>query len=289
MDVRTTAPPPPHMEFFPPPRPARGPSRWLAVIRQDRRELTRFWPVIHNMVVQELRLRYHRSFLGFLWTLLHPIMMMVTLSLVFSKLFDMQTGDYAIHLFSGMLPWSFLAASLTECTLCIISNEMLIRKIYVPKLVFPLARVLVNLVTFLLSLGALFLVLIPLGAKFSPALLFLPVAVVLLAMFAAGLGMMVALAHTFFRDCGHLVAVVLQAWYFATPIIYRVTDFSSEYRWRFLLNPAFPFVQMFQSIIRDGEWPQLTTVLVAAAIATVSLGVGYAAFKSHEDKLVFRL
>jgi ABC-2 type transport system permease protein/lipopolysaccharide transport system permease protein len=282
---------PTHAELFPPPRREHGPSRWLQTIRRDRAELVRFWPVIHNMIVQDLRLRYHRSVLGFLWTLLHPVMMMVTLSVVFSMLLKQKSSDhYAIHLFAGMLPWSFFSASLTECTLCIISNEALIRKIYLPKLVFPIARVLVNLTTFVLSLGALFLLLVPLGARFSPALLFLPVVMLLLAAFTLGLGMIVALAHTFFRDCGHLVAVILQAWYFATPIVYRLDPMiPEEYRWRFWLNPAYPFIRMFQSIIREGAWPELTTVLLAAGIAAISLGVGYAAFKSHEEKLVFRL
>src|SRR5690349_5404255 len=104
MDVPTTpaAPPTaPHAEFFPPPRSMRGPSRWLAVLLEERRELVRFWPVLQNMVVQELRVRYQRSVLGFFWTLLHPILMMATLTLVFSQVFRMSRGDYAIHLFAG--------------------------------------------------------------------------------------------------------------------------------------------------------------------------------------------
>lgn len=288
MDVRTSAPVP-HTEFFPPPHRARGPSRWLAVVRQDRAELVRFFPVIQNMVIQELRVRYQRSVLGFFWTLLHPILMMSILAMVFSQLFKTAVKDYAIFLFAGMVPWNFLAASLNDCAFCIIQNEGLIRKIYLPKLVFPLAKVLTNLTTFLLSLGALFIMLKPLGAPISWSLLFLPVAIALFALFALGLGMIVAVANTFFRDCGHLVSVFLQAWYFATPIVYEMSMMPEEVRWRFSLNPAFPFIRMFQVILRDGQFPQLTTVLVAAGIAAASLGIGYAAFKSHEDKLVFRL
>ena len=162
MDVRTgTAVP--HTEFFPPPRPRRGPSRWLAALRQERAELFRFWPVIQNMVIQELRVRYHRSFLGFLWTLLNPILMMTILAMVFSQLFRSAIQDYAIYLFAGMVPWTFLASSLNDFAFCIISNEGLIRKIYLPKTVFPIAKVLTNLTTFILSLGALFLLMKPLA------------------------------------------------------------------------------------------------------------------------------
>jgi ABC-2 type transport system permease protein/lipopolysaccharide transport system permease protein len=242
------------------------------------------------MVVQELRVRYQRSFLGFVWTLLNPILMMTTLALVFSKLFKSDNpASYAIYLFAGLVPWGFLSGSLNECAVCIINNENLIKKIYLPKLVFPLAKTLINLTTCLLSMAALFLLMLPLGAKFSPALLALPLAIGLLFAFTLGLSLIVATANTFYRDCGHLVSVVLQAWYFVTPIIYHDYLLDEPERWKFWLNPAYPFLQIFQTIISDGAWPHLTTICIAAGIATVSLGIGYAVFKSQEDKLVFRL
>jgi ABC-2 type transport system permease protein/lipopolysaccharide transport system permease protein len=288
MDVQTT-PTVPHAEYFPPPHSPRGPSRWLAAVVEEGRELVRFWPVVQNMVVQELRVRYQRSMLGFLWTLLNPILMMATLTLVFSQLFEMPRGDYALFLFAGMVPWGFLSAGLSDCAFCIISNEGLIRKIYLPKLIFPLSRVLINLTTFILSMTALFLLLGPLGARFTLPMVLLPAVIALFFAFVLGLGMIVATLNTFYRDCGHLVAVVLQAWYFATPIIYYKSRLPADAQWRFWLNPAYPFIQLFQDIIKDGTWPYLHTFMIAAAIAAASLGIGYAAFKCNEDKLVFRL
>ena len=157
MDVRTSrADVPQHAEVFPPPRRARGPSRWVGAGPPG---TARSWSgsgrSIQNMVVQELRVRYQRSFLGFLWTLLNPILMMTMLALVFSQLFKMKAGNYAVYLFAGMVPWNFLSAAMNDFAFCIILNEGLIRKIYLPKLVFPLAKLLVNLTTFLLSLVAL--------------------------------------------------------------------------------------------------------------------------------------
>jgi ABC-type polysaccharide/polyol phosphate export permease len=284
-----THPTPPHAEFFPPAPSPRAPAWWAAALADDARQLARFWPVVRNMVVQELRVRYQRSMLGFVWTLLNPILMMATLTLVFSQLFRQDYRTYARHLFAGMVPWGLLAACLNECAFCIIQNEGLIRKIFLPKLIFPLTRVLINLTTFVLSMAALFLLLIPLGAQFSLPMLLLPAVIVLFTAFSMGLGLVVATMNTFYRDCGHLVSVFLQAWYFATPIIYDERDFTAVVQRRFWLNPAYPFVRLFETIIRDGAWPDLTTSLVAAGLATVSLGVGYAAFKCHEDKLVFRL
>jgi len=242
------------------------------------------------MVAQELRVRYQRSVLGFLWTLISPIMMMATLTMVFSQVFNKTDWkEYAIYLFAGQVPWSMFGACLTDCSTCIVANEGLIRKIYLPKLIFPLSKVLLNLTTFVLSLTALYVLIGLIGAQFTTAMVLLPVVVVLFAMFALGLGLVLAVANTFYRDTGHLISVILQAWYFATPIIWGDGGLKPALESRCWLNPAFPFIRMFQLIIRDGQWPTLALFLVAAGIATVSLGIGYATFKSHEDKLVFRL
>ncbi len=291
-----TSPSIPHAEYFPRPGSSRGPGHWWGVLRGDARELTKFWPVVQNMVSQDLRIRYHRSVLGFFWSLLNPILMMATLTCVFSQVFGLlDWKDYGIYLFAGMIPWTLFAGSLGDCSNCIVHSEGLIRKIYIPKLVFPIAKVLINLTTFVLSMVALYCLVALFGAKITPAMLMLPVVTVLFASFALGLGLVLAVANTFFRDTSHLVIVILQAWYFATPIIWGHSGpggrggLTPAIEARCWLNPAFPFVRMFQLIIRDGQWPTLTLFLAAAGIASVSLGIGYVTFKIHENKLVFRL
>jgi ABC-type polysaccharide/polyol phosphate export permease len=276
-----------HAEFFPPSPSPRGPNVWLKRLRDDRRELVQFWPVVQNMVVQELRVRYQRSFLGFVWTLLNPILMMAILSWVFSNIVN-DIENYPLFLFAGMVPWGFFSVSLNDCAFSIIQNEGLIRKIYLPKMVFPLVRVLISLVTFVLSLGALFLLLWPLGARPSFAFLLLPVAIGLLAVFTMGLGLIAATLNTFYRDCGHLIGVALQAWYFATPILFPIEQFGTA-QWRLRLNPTFCFIEIFHDILYTGCAPRIGLVASAAVIAAMTMGIGYAIFKSQEDKMVFRL
>jgi homopolymeric O-antigen transport system permease protein len=288
MDVRTTATVKvPHDEFFPPP-PAPRERVWWDRMVADRQELVRFWPVTWNMVVQELRVRYQRSLLGFFWSLLNPLLMLATLSLVFSSL-NKEIEHYPVFLLAGMVPWTFMSVALNECATCIIVNESLIRKIYLPKLIFPLARVLIGLATLVFSLAALFVIAGPLGARPSWSLICLPLAVGLFAIFTLGLGLIVATANTFYRDCGHLVSVFLQAWYFVTPILYAIDTFPERWRWLFKLNPAFYFIEVFHDILFAAQWPRLGLLATAAAIAATTLGIGYAIFKSQEDKMVFRL
>ena len=171
----------------------------------------------------------------------------------------------------------------------IVANENLIRKIYLPKLIFPLARVLVNLTTFTFSLLALYILAYLFGASFSKSMVLLPVITLLFATFALGLGLILAVANTFYRDIGHLIGVLLQAWYFATPIIWGQTDMTPALQARCWLNPAYPFIRIYQLIIYAAEWPTSDLFLAATFIAMVSLGIGYVTFKLHENKLVFRL
>jgi ABC-2 type transport system permease protein/lipopolysaccharide transport system permease protein len=140
-----------------------------------------------------------------------------------------------------------------------------------------------------LSMGSLFVLMIPLGARFSLPMVMLPVAIVLFAVFTLGLGMVLSVVNTFYRDAGHLISVVVQAWYFLTPIMYPEAQLPAEIRWRFWLNPVYPFIRVFQLIVSEGEWPGGMLLLVTAGLASVSLGVGYAVFKTYEDKLIFRL
>ena len=118
MDVRTSAGVKvPHAEFFPPPPSPRGPSLWLARLDDDRRQLVRFWPVVQNMVVQELRVRYQRSILGFVWTLLNPLLMMVTLVVGLLAICSRASRTTRSSCSPGMVPWSFLSTSLNDCAM----------------------------------------------------------------------------------------------------------------------------------------------------------------------------
>lgn len=279
------------LDLFPAPGPSSPirPLAWIVGLRDELWELYRYRGVLQDMVVQELRVRYQRSMLGFVWTLVNPILMMTTLTLVFSQLFQVTAKSYAVYLFSGMVPWALLSGILNESAVCFINNEGLIRRIYLPKLIFPLARVLINLVTFTLSMSALFLLMQLLGVTFGWSVLLLPIPVLLFTVFALGLALALSIANTFFRDVGHLVSVFLQAWYFFTPIIYEVRLIPAEHRWRFWLNPAYPFIQMFQDVIHKGQVPPPAVILAGSGLALVSLGIGYGVFKWCEDRLVFRL
>ncbi len=254
-------------------------------------EVWSFREVIKNFVSQDLKVKYRRSTLGFVWSLLNPLLQMTVISIVFSLLFRMETG-YALYVLSGILPWSFFATSMDGCAMSIVSAESMIRRQYFPKLVFPLSFVLQNLITFVLSLTVLMITLGPLpfvGLKFSAALLILPLSFVCIVSVAIGLGAIVAVITVFFRDVQHLITVFLSAWFYLTPVIYPLEKMPHRYQYFFKLNPMFGIIEMFHRPIYYATLPTMLEMTSAILVAAVSLTVGLYVFWRYEDSLIFAL
>jgi len=254
-------------------------------------EVWGFREVIKNFVSQDLKVKYRRSALGFVWSLLNPLLQMTVISVVFSLLFRMES-HYALFVLSGVLPWSFFATSMDGCAMSIVSSESMIRRQYFPKLVFPLSFVLQNLITFVLSLTVLLITLGPLpfvGLKFTAALLILPLSFMCIVCVAIGLGAIVAVITVFFRDVQHLITVFLSAWFYLTPVIYRLEQMPHRYQYFFKLNPMFGVIEMFHRPIYDATLPTALELTSAILTAAVSLTVGLYIFWRYEDSLIFAL
>ncbi|MDX2074369.1 MAG: ABC transporter permease [Alphaproteobacteria bacterium] len=245
--------------------------------------------VVGQLVRQQLILRYRRTVFGFLWTLINPLMMMTITAVVFSNLFKTDLKTFAVFMFAGMVPWNCFSSIVTQSASSFILNEGLIRKIYLPKIIFPLSISLGILIDSLLSLAALFVIIFIMGGTASWALLFLPVAYVLLFVFSFGIALFMAVMTVFLRDLQHVITIALQALFFLTPIIYDKTAVVGRLGAVLDLNPLAVFVALFRAPIRYGVMPDSTTIFVACGLALVSLAVSMAIFLAQEKKIVFRL
>jgi len=283
------------------------------------RELWRFREVIKNFVAQDLKVKYRRSALGFLWSLMNPLLQMIVLSTVFSLMFKIP--NFTLYILSGVVCWSFFSTSVDGCAVSIIGAEGMLKRQYFPKLVFPLAKVVENLVTFVLSLTALLLVAGPFcGFKLTTALAVLPLSFACMVCFTLGVGAIAAVATVHFRDMQHLITVFLSALFYLTPVIYPLDDkthppdskqavsatstadadptgraqiakgpIPDEYRRYFKLNPLFSLLAMFQRPIYDGMLPTRSETTTAVGVALASLAAGLLVFRRFEDGLIFRL
>jgi ABC-type polysaccharide/polyol phosphate export permease len=252
-------------------------------------ELISSHPILLQLVNQQLVLRYRRTFLGYFWTLVNPLMMMSVMAIVFSTLFKVDLKTFAIFLFAAMIPWNFFNAVVTQSGMAFINNEGLIKKIYLPKALFPLSIALASLIDSFLSFIALFIFIIALGGGLTWALLFLPISFVLLFFFAIGIGLVMSIATVFFRDLQYVIIIAMQGFFFLTPILYKPDSLAGKVAWLVSLNPVTPFIQLFRAPLVEGILPSASVILQAIIIATISMLIGLFIFLREEKNIVFRL
>jgi ABC-type polysaccharide/polyol phosphate export permease len=191
-----------------------------------------------------------------------------------------------------MIPWQFFDAVLKQGSRSIIRNQSLIRKIYIPKLVFPVADIGNELFNLLFSLCAMFLLLQLIGAGIHIQLVLLPLALFCLTLFSLGITLLLMVLTTFYRDVEHMIDVLLRLLYFLSPILWETERFAGR-AWYFdaviKLNPMTYMLGPFHSIFRYGQWPPLNTWIVAVSLALISSICGYVVYKRYENKLIFRI
>jgi len=249
----------------------------------------RYKHLLRLMVKRDFVARYRKSVLGVLWSLLHPLMMMLVLTAVFSFLFDRQIENFPVYLLSGLIIYEFINESTTTSMTSIISNEGIIKKVYVPKYIFPLSKVISSLIQLGFSCLALVVVMIITGAPFKITMLLIPIPILYTFIFAFGVAMMLAAMAVFFRDLTYLYSVLMRMLMFLTPIIYPVEILPEHLRPFMGLNPIFQFIDYFRDLVLHGTIPGVWDNVVCLSFAMVALCIGIYAFISRQDKFILYL
>lgn len=233
-----------------------------------------------------VELRYKKSYLGLFWSLLNPLLTMLVLTMVFSKIFHNQIENYPVYLMCGRLLFEFNAEATKAAMNSIVANAGLIKKVYVPKYVFPLAGVLASMVNMLFSFLALLLVMLAMGAAvhWTMLLSWLPVAYILV--FSTGLGLLLAAANVFFRDIRHLYGVFLTLWMYLTPVFYPVGAVPGGVGRIIGLNPLYHFISMFRDVVMYGKLPGMAENAWCLAASLSFLALGLVSFKKVQDKFI---
>jgi ABC-type polysaccharide/polyol phosphate export permease len=245
--------------------------------------------VLSHLVAQQLILRYRRTALGYVWTLINPLLMMSVMAVVFSTLFKADLKTFAVSLFAAMIPWNFFSSVVTQSGSSFINNEGLIKKIYIPKVIFPLSIAFALLIDSLLSFLALFAIILALGGTLSWSLLFLPISFLLLFLFAMGIGLIMSIATVFFRDLQHVILIAMQGLFFLTPILYKHDALAGKVAWLVGMNPVTPFIALFRVPLIEATLPSGSVLLQTAAISASAMAIGLFVFLRQEKKIVFRL
>jgi homopolymeric O-antigen transport system permease protein len=250
------------------------PGRWLSL---DLRDLWAHRDLFFFMVGRDVKVRYKQTALGVAWAVLQPVLTMVVFTVIFGRLAKVPSDGmpYPIFVFAGLLPWNFFNQAVTTSSNSLVGNAALITKVYFPRLVIPGAAVGAALVDFAISAAIMFAMAIYYGVALGAGLLMLIPLVLLITMFAAGVGMWMSALNVKFRDVRYALPFILQIWMYVTPIIYPVSFIPEHWRWLIALNPLSGIIQGFRCAIfgRPFDW----TGLSISAALTVGVLI-YAAF-----------
>jgi ABC-2 type transport system permease protein len=251
------------------------------------RDTYRYRELIWALALKELTLRYKRSVLGFVWALLNPMLLMLVLTVVFSTIIRMKVEHYPVFVLSMLLPWTFFSQSVSYASESIVGNADLIKKVRVAKLVFPVAALVSNMINLLLSLIPLVLIVLVTGQPFHWTWIYLPVPLLALILATMGATFFFAAANVYYRDVAHIVQIVLQVWFYVTPIIYSLDFFPAQYRIFFKLNPLLYVMNGFRLSVYYGMLPTWESVVASFACGFTALFVGFKIFQSRQDEFVF--
>ncbi len=232
--------------------------------------------VLWALVLRDLKARYRGSVLGFLWTLLHPLLLMGIYSLVFSVYMRVDIPMYPIFVFAGLLPWIWFSSAILTGTSSIIDGGSLVKRMPFPPQVLPVASVTATLVNFLLALPVLFVFALVTGLGLTWTLVVLPVIIVIQYVFTLGLAILLSMVMVRFRDIHHVVANLLTLWFFLTPVLYPAAFVPEPFRSLLWLNPLAPLMVAFQDAVYRGRLPAPHDLAVAAALALVVLAAALA-------------
>jgi ABC-2 type transport system permease protein len=238
-------------------------------------------------VIRDLKVRYRRSVIGFTWTMLQPLLTMIVLQVVFSSVFRFEVRNYPVYALSGILFWNFFSQSVVSSMNSLRTNAGLLRKLPIPKAVFPVAAVASGVVNLLLALLTLLGLLIVTGHPLRPSLLFLPVAILLAALFTLGAGLLLSPLAAFFSDVVEMVTVAMTLMLYLTPIFYPMAIVPERFRWVVRYNPIRSVLEVFRDPIHYGKIPPLSHLGVTLAITLLALAVGVYAFRKSSHRIAF--
>lgn len=250
------------------------------------KKLEKYSPLINELVLRDLKVKYRHSVLGYLWSLINPLAMMCIMSLVFSYMFRFDIPNYPLYVIIGQTLWTFFFESTNMAMTSIINNASLIKKVYIPKFIFPVSRVFSSFVTMSFSLLAIVIVMFATSVEFGVHLISLIVPMFTLLVFCMGIGLILSALAVYFRDIMHLYGVVTTAWMYCTPIFWTLDALPKELQCYLAFNPLYQYIECFRTVILDYSFIDLNQMLICVICALISFVVGLILFCKMQHKFI---
>ena len=246
----------------------------------------KYWFLMTQLISRDFKVKYKRSVLGILWSLLNPILTMAVMAAVFSQMFrfNVEGQNYIVYLMTGIIMFNY----------SVVDNFTLINKVYIPKYIFPVAKCLFVGIDFLLTLipwfGIVLLSYVGLGqytCHISWAYLLLPYIFLCMLMFTVGMGLLLSCISVFLRDVWHIYGIALTLWNYLTPVFYSVEILPPQLQFLMQFNPLYQFLTAARTIALDGKVPALRSLVLIGVIGLVMLLIGGTIFRKKQDKFIY--
>ncbi len=267
-------------------------TKWqkLGLYLQD---FWRYRYLIYNLISRDFKLKYRRSVLGVVWSVLNPLLMSLVMYLVFSSMFANMRGggidNFAVFLLIGQILFSLFNEATNSAMSSVLSSAPLLRKVYIPKYIFPLEKVCFALVNCVFSLVALLILMIFTGTPFHWTIFLAVYPLLTLFAFSLGVGLFLAMVTVFFRDIMHIWSVFCTALMYFSAIFYDPELMSGMIQKVIRINPLYWYITAFRRVVLDGKMLTANMILVCGGCALVSLLVGFWAFRKKQDQFVLHL
>jgi ABC-2 type transport system permease protein len=262
---------------------ARRPPRWI----EEAVQLWRYRGLVHELVIRDIKVRYKRSILGLIWTMLAPLLNMIALTLVFSAILKTAIANYPVYFMAGSIFWTFFAQTTSSAASQTMASNELAKRMFVPRSVFIASAVGGGLVNLGLSIIPLILILIVTGFPLHATWAFLPVSILITTLFTAGVSLILFTLASRFADIREMYLVLVQTWFFLTPIVYHPSIVPFRYRLALWLNPMYYLVQVFRKPIYDGMIPSAALLLGSLGLSVAVLITGWIFFCHRSDNMAY--
>ncbi|MBR1386464.1 MAG: ABC transporter permease [Bacilli bacterium] len=256
--------------------------------------MKRYSFLMKQLIIRDFKVKYKRSFLGILWSLLYPVLMMAVMATVFSQMFKyrMDNVNYLVYLMTGLIMFNYFSEASNTAMVSVVTNFGLINKVYIPKYIFPISKVLFVGINFLLTLIPLFVIILVTGSGETRCIinlwyLLLPYVFLCMLLFTAGLGLLLSAVSVFLRDMFYIYGIILTIWNYVTPVFYDIGIIPDNLQPLFKMNPLYIFINSARTIILYGKCPNGIDLLSMLLIGLGTLLLGSIVFKKNQDKFIY--
>ena len=255
-----------------------------------------YWFLMMQLISRDFKVKYKRSVLGVLWSLLYPILMLTVMTIVFSSMFKFRVEgvNYVVYLMTGIIMFNYFSEASNTAMTSVVMNFSLINKVYIPKYIFPIAKCIFVGINFVLTLipwlGIIALSYLGLGqytCHFNVYYLIIPYIFICLFLFTIGVSLFLSCVSVFLRDVFYIYGIILTIWNYVTPVFYSIDMLPPKLQVLFKFNPLYQYLTSVREIVLFGNRPSLTTLGVLGLIAVFSLLVGGIVFKKNQDKFIY--